>query len=149
MDRFEERLKPYKILGLDTSIFIYHFEAHPTYLPLTQALLSTIESGRHAGVTSGITLLEIIVKPLADGHHDIARKYETLISHFPNLNLINLGREVIRQAARLRAEYKIRTPDALQVAAGLTYGMEAFITNDVRLKRLKDTVDIIVLDDFI
>jgi predicted nucleic acid-binding protein len=149
MGRLTERIRSFSVIGLDTAIFIYHFEENPTYLPMTRELLSSIEMGERKGVTSAITLMEIIVKPLALGQIDVARKYEAMLVNFPNLDIIDLDRDVIRQAARLRAEYRIRPPDALQVGASLLYGADVFITNDGLLKRLQDKLDVIVLDDFV
>jgi len=149
MGRLTERIRSFSVIGLDTAIFIYHFEENPTYLPLTRELLSSIEMGERKGVTSAITLMEIIVKPLALGQIDVARKYEAMLVNFPNLDIVDLDRDVIRQAARLRAEYRIRPPDALQVSASLLYGADAFITNDGLLKRLQDKLNVIVLDDFV
>ena len=148
MGQLSEKLKPYPVIGLDTAIFIYHFEENPAYLPLTRELLSSIESGERKGVTSAITLMEIIVKPLALGQIDVARKYEALLANFPNLEIIDLDRDVIRLAARLRAEYRIRPPDALQAAACLQHGAQAFITNDDLLKRLQDKIVVLVLEDY-
>ena len=105
--------------------------------------------GERKGVTSTITLMEIIVKPLALKQIDVARKYEAMLVNFPNLEIVDIDRDVIRQAARLRAEYRLRPPDALQIAAGLIYGIEAFITNDAMLRRLQDKLEVIVLDDFV
>jgi predicted nucleic acid-binding protein len=144
-----ERLKSIAVVGLDTAVFIYHFERNPRYFSLTEELFSGLEAGDRKGVTSSITLLEIIVKPLALDRQDIARKYEALLMNFPNLDIIDLDRDVIRQAARLRAEYRIRPPDALQVSVSLLYGAEIFITNDGHLKRLKDEIEVIILDDFV
>ena len=149
MGRFSERLGSISVVGLDTAIFIYHFERHPKYFPLTQELFSGIEAGLRKGVTSTITLMEIIDKPLALGRQDIARKYEALLVNFPNLEIIDLDRNVIRQAARLRAEYRIRPPDALRASASLLNRADVFITNDELLKRLRDKLEVIVLDDFI
>jgi len=149
MDRLTERIRSFSVIGLDTAIFIYHFEENPTYLPLTRELLSSIEMGERKGVTSAITLMEIIVKPLALGQIDVARKYEAMLVNFPNLDIVDLDRDVIRQAARLRAEYRIHPPDALQVSASLLYGADAFITNDGLLKRLQDKLEVIILDDFV
>jgi len=149
MGRLTERLRPFSVIGLDTAIFIYHFEENPAYLPLTRELLSGIEMGTRRGVTSTITLMEIIVKPLALGRQDVARKYEALLVNFPNLAMVDLDRDVIRQAARLRAEYRIRPPDALQASASLLQGADAFITNDRHLERLQERLDVVILDDFI
>jgi predicted nucleic acid-binding protein len=149
MGRFIERLRSFSVIGLDTSIFIYHFEKNLTYLPLTRELLTSIEMGKRKGVTSTITLMEIIVKPLALGQIDVARKYEAMLANFPNLDIVDLDRDIIRQAARLRAEYRIRPPDALQAGASLCSGAKVFITNDGLLKRMQDKLEVIILDDFI
>ncbi len=45
MGKLSERLGSISIVGLDTTIFIYHFERHPRYYPLTQELFSSIEVG--------------------------------------------------------------------------------------------------------
>jgi predicted nucleic acid-binding protein len=147
MGRLSKRLGSFSIVGLDTTLFIYHFERHPDYSPLTEELLSEIERGVRKGVTSTITLMEIIVKPLSLGRNDVARKYEALLMNFPNMEVVDLNRDVIRQAARLRAEYRLRPPDALQASACLLGGAEAFITNDHQLDRLKEKMDIVILDD--
>ena len=149
MGQLSKRLGSISKVGLDTTIFIYHFENHPIYSPLTRELLSSIEKGVRKGITSSITLMEIIVKPLSLGRNDIARKYEALLMNFPNLEVVDFNRDVIRQAARLRAEYRLRPPVALQVSACLLGGAEAFITNDHQLDKLKEKMDIVILDDLI
>ena len=149
MGQLSQRLGSVSKVGLDTSVFIYHFEKHPIYSPLTQELLSSIEKGVRKGITSTITLMEIIVKPLSLGRNDIARKYEALLMNFPNLDVVDLDRDVIRQAARLRTEYRLRPPDALQASACLLGGAEVFITNDRQLDRLKEKMDIVILEDLI
>ncbi len=67
----------------------------------------------------------------------------------PSFTGLNLPRDIIRQATQLRAEYHIGSPDALQAGAGLIHGADAFITNDRRLERLQDKLDVIILDNFI
>ena len=50
MGRFEGRIRPHSIIGLDTTLFIYHFEQHPRYSPLTRELYSGIEKGEWSGM---------------------------------------------------------------------------------------------------
>ena len=76
-------------------------------------------------------------------------KYEAMLANYPNLDIVDLDRDVIRQAARLCAKYRIRPPYALQVGASLLYGADVFITNDGLLKRLQDKLEVIILDDFV
>jgi predicted nucleic acid-binding protein len=148
MGRLTERLSAHTKIGLDTSIFIYHFEANPNYLPITTELLSSIEGGQREAVTSTITLMELIVHPLKLNRQDVARKYEALLVNFPHLQIVDLDRNVIRQAAQLRADFRIRPADALQAAACLVNSVTAFITNDKRLDVLQPRFEVIVLEDY-
>lgn len=149
MGRLSEKLAPFPVVGLDTSIFIYHLEAHPTYLPLTKELLTGVEDGQWKAVTSTITLMELTVRSWQTGRQDIARKYETLLYNFPNLSLFDIDRDVARRAAQLRAKFHIRPADALQVATCLVHGVNLFITNDPQLVRLHPILNIIILDDLV
>lgn len=149
MGRITKRISQFSIVGLDTAVFIYHFEKNPAYIRLTRELFAGIEAGKLHGLTSSITLMEILVRPFALGRKNVARKYEALLVNFPNLDVVDLDRDIIRQAARLRAEYHLRPPDALQVSACLSHGAKVFITNDHLLERLKPQMEVIILDDFI
>jgi predicted nucleic acid-binding protein len=149
MGRFTGKLGQYSIIGLDTSVFIYHLGENQSYLALTRELFSEIEAGSRKGITSTITLMEIIDHPLSIGRQDIARKYEALLVNFPNLEIVDLGRDVIRKAAQLRAAYRVCSPDALQVSACLVHEAQVFISNDRRLERLRDELDVMILDDYL
>lgn len=147
MDPIRQRLTNHSIIGLDTSIFIYHFESHPNYLPLTRFILNAIHSGQCKGITSVVTLMELTVHPWQQGNSATAQIYEASLSHFPNLTLVDINRDIARRAAQLRANYRLRPADALQVGASLYHQATAFLTNDHKLKRLVSLIDIIVLDE--
>jgi predicted nucleic acid-binding protein len=149
MDEFSKRLAKAKVIGLDTSIFIYFLENSSKYGPLAQITINGIEKGKWQGVTSTITLMEITVRPWQLGRESAAREYEAVLVHFPNLSIVDVDRNVARVAAQLRAKYNISPPDALQVGASLNFGAKAFLTNDKRLSRLQELIDILVLDDFV
>jgi len=148
MERLREQLAGHAVIGLDTSIFIYHLAAHPRYQPLTQELLAGIQVGRQTAITSTVTVMELTVRPWQIGRPAVGREYETLLVHFPHLTLADVTRDVARRAAQLRARHRLRPADALQVATALVHGATAFVTNDRRLRRLKPVLDIIILDDF-
>jgi predicted nucleic acid-binding protein len=52
------------------------------------------------------------------------------------VRLIGIDRSQLRAAAQLRALHRIRTPDALQLAAALSARCTAFVTNDRRLPEI-------------
>jgi len=93
--------------------------------------------------------MEIGVQPWKLGREEIARKYEALLVNFPNLNIVDIDRDVARRAAQLRAQFSIKPPDALQLAASLIHGGKIFLTNDLRLKHLQSVIEILQLDDFV
>lgn len=49
-------------------------------------------------------------------------------------------------AASLRAQHRLRMPDALQLAMALHSGCEAFLTNDEDLRHVKD-LRVVILED--
>ncbi len=149
MATLRERLTSYTRIGLDSSLFIYHFEAHPTYAPLTEVIFRGIEAGNWEAVTSTITLMELTVRPWQLEREDVAREYEALLVNFPHLTIAEIDRDVARQAAKLRALQRLRPADALQLATTLVYQRDAFITNDRRLARLVSVLDILILNDFL
>ena len=149
MGQFSERVGTHSVIGLDTSVFIYHLEAHPDYQPLTQELLAGVENGQWKAVTSTVTVMELTVRPWQLDRPAVAREYEALLAHFPNLVLADVTRDVARQAAQLRASYRVRPADALQVATALIHSATAFVTNDRSLTRLAPMLDIVMLDDFV
>jgi len=148
VERLIQKLTKAGVVGMDTPVFIYHLEAHPTYSALTQKIFSGMENGKWRGITSTIALMEINVHPWRVGREDVARKYEALLVNFPNLEIANIDRDVARVAAQLRARFGVRPPDALQVAACLVSEAGVYLTNDHRLSSLQDLIDIVVLDDF-
>lgn len=149
MGSIEQRLAQHTMIGLDTSVFIYHFEANRRYLALTTAVLSAIQAGKCNGVISVSSVMELTVHPWKLGRREIAQQYETLLAYFPNLTLADVTRDVARQAAQLRAQHNLRPADALQVATGLVHQATAFITNDAQWKRLSSRLEIVVLEDFV
>jgi predicted nucleic acid-binding protein len=141
-------LARHKIFAADTMLFIYHFEDHLRYAPVTNVLFESWESGTNKGITSVITLLEILVKPRRDQNWEAVRDYKDLMLTFPNLQLVPLESECADLASDLRARYGIRIPDAIQVASALFHSATAFVTNDDQLKQISE-LEIFLLDDFL
>lgn len=138
-----------RLVAFDTAPLIYYIEENPAYLPLVDELFDTIDSGASTGITSVLTLQEVLVKPLREGMQDIADQYREVLKNSINITLANIDETVCENAANLRAKYKwLRTPDALQVATALTNNADVIVTNDDKWKRLTE-IQIIVLQDLV
>jgi len=123
-------------IALDSAIFIYWIEENPDYLSQVEPLFRAIDRGEIEVVTSAITLLEVLVVPYRAGKVALAERYEQLLTRAAHLRVVDIDRQQLRAAAQLRAVHGVRTPDALQLAAGLAKGATTMITNDRRLPEI-------------
>ena len=137
-------LKDYRVVGIDTAVFVYHFEERRQYLPFTNTLFEMVERGDLVGVTSTLTLLEILVKPKRIQNQEAVEEYLFVFKTFPNLRVRHLDFEVAEKAAEVGARYGVKTPDAIQIATALVEGANAFITNDKELKKIKETEVVVI-----
>ncbi len=134
----------YNRIGLDTNVLIYYIEEHPVYLKKVEPLIDRIVEGRATGITSYVTLLELLVKPIKEKRFDLVEQYKEILTN--ELDMVPLDESVSLKAAELRAKYGIRTPDAIQLASVMSKKGEVFITNDERLDVVKE-IKVLTLND--
>jgi predicted nucleic acid-binding protein len=90
-------------------------------------------------------MTELLVHPYRDGNELRVNQYYGLLSSFPNLEWVPPDLALAGAAARIRAQYRLRTPDALQIATALRAGAAAMLTNDPAFARVRE-IEIGVLD---
>ena len=141
-------LARHKLVGIDTSPFIYHLEKDLEYSKLTLRLLEEVENGSLKALTSTLTLMEVLVRPKQIGNMQAAEDYRFLLKTFPNLALKPIDDNCAERASDLRAAYGLKPPDALQIGTALSNRATGFVTNDDKLKRVSE-LQIIVLGDYV
>jgi predicted nucleic acid-binding protein len=134
------------VVGLDTAPLIYFIEKNPRYHPHLRGFFVALAAGQFAGVTSTITLLETLVQPIRNNHHEIAERYREILLNTPHLIMFDISPEIAQKAAEIRANFSVRTPDAIQLAAALHGGATFFLTNDLALQKFNE-IKVIVVDD--
>ncbi len=137
-----------KVVGLDTMVFIYHFEENQIYSPLTFSIFENLEKANFNAVTSILTLLEILVKPKRENNSLLTERYKLLFENFPNLQVKTLSENIADIASTLRANYNINTPDAIQIATSLEAKADIFITNDATLKKISE-IKVLLLSEML
>ena len=145
------KLENYHCICLDSSTFIYFIEENPTYISKVEPIFSEISYGNIIGISSYLSLLEVLVKLIKEGAKEIALQYKDLLLSSTYLKLFPLDDRIAEIAAELRAKYngnglKLRTPDAIQLATGILNDADLFLTNDTKLKQVKD-INVLSLDD--
>jgi predicted nucleic acid-binding protein len=123
----------YGATAIDTAVFIYFIEEEPRFLPHILPLFAEADEGKREIVTSALTLLEVLVVPYRAGNHQLAERYEALLTRSQGIRMIELTRDQLRAAAQLRAATGTKTPDALHLVSALGAGCKTFLTNDRRL----------------
>ncbi|MCW3056005.1 MAG: hypothetical protein JWN14_5175 [Chthonomonadales bacterium] len=133
-------------LAFDTAPIIYFVEANPKYDAVVSDIFQRVDSGAIQGVTSVISLLEVLVIPIRSSNSVLRQQYTDLLLQSAHFDTEPITADVAQCAADLRARYGLRTPDALQVAVAIVAGCQAFLTNDLALKRVSE-LSILVVDE--
>ncbi len=132
-------------LFLDTAPIIYHIEGNPIYQPLTDIIFQQIQNGMPEAVTSSVTLAECLVHPYRHGDLALVQKFRNAITKGIHTQYTGVDASA-EHAAELRALHNLTLTDAFQIAAALAAGCDAFLTNDIALKRVSG-LTILVLDE--
>lgn len=146
--RFKRELVKAKTVGLDSMIFIYHFEKNPKYHLLTLATFLAVEQEKLKGVTSVLSLLESLSSPRLEGDLERMDDFRRFFREEKNLRTYGLDFEISEEAASWRRKYDLKTPDAVQLATACLSGAKAFVTNDNSFRKIKD-FPILFLKDFV
>ena len=146
MTRLSAFLRRHRRIALDTSVFIYELEANPRYVSLADQIFVWLERPGHAGVTSTITMTELLVHPYRADDEARVNQFYALLSTYPNLEWIPPDLEIADLAARYRARHGLRTPDAILAATAARSHATGFVTNDPLFKRV-NAFHTLLLDD--
>jgi len=112
---------------VDTAPFIYVLESHPQFSDQFVGLFEAAVAGDLTIALSTITLAEVLTGPFKAGQTALAKRYEKALSHY---KVIPVSTSIAVLAAQLRAQYRLKLPDAIQLATGLDIGAAAFVTHD-------------------
>jgi predicted nucleic acid-binding protein len=126
-----------KKVFLDTAPLIYFIEGHSQYQEILAQIFKANEAGSFTFITSSITLLEVLVKPLKEGNQKLADQYKNILTAASGIEIIEITTDIAVKAAELRAKHNLHTPDAIQMATAILNDATYFITNDARLKAVK------------
>jgi len=123
-------------IALDTMVFIYLFEENK-YVDTVKAIFENVEKGKLKAITSTVTVIECLTKPLRKNNFPIVSMYKTAFRNFPNLEVIPVSMEVAERAASIRARYGLKTPDSIQIAVGALGNARIFLTNDLDFSEIE------------
>lgn len=138
-------LRRHGTVVLDSCVFVYQLEENLKYLPLTDFIFSWLQRPESSAIASTIAMTELLVQPYRDQDASRVDRCFGLLSRFPNLTWTPPSMEIADVAASLRAEHRLKTPDAIMAATAIVSGAKALITNDSSFGRV-ESIETLLLD---
>lgn len=135
-----------QIVFIDTAPLIYFIEGHSRYQEKLIELFKSNDLGDFRFQTSTLTLIELLVQPFRKQNLKLAGRYEQIITESNNIDIFDVDLEIAKQAAKLRADYNFKTPDAIQLATGLEKNAGLFLTNDKELNKIRE-IEVVTLEE--
>ena len=118
---------------VDTAPWIYLLEDHAEFAPRFVGLFEAAAVGDLMIALSTITLAEVLTGPFKAGQTALAKRYEKTMSLY---RVVPVSAPIAALAAQLRAQYRLKLPDAIQLATSLDISAAAFVTHDRDFSRV-------------
>jgi len=133
-------------LFVDSVAFIYLVENHPQYYARVTAFISQEIAREIQLITSVISVSEFCVKPYRENDSTILSDFKENLEKL-SVKVLDINLKIAEHSSRLRAQYKfLKTADALQIAASLSFNCKRFLTNDLRLKSVNE-IEVILIQE--
>ena len=121
---------------LDTNIFLVILNQEKNW-QLAEELLSDINNGKHMAYTSAICVSEILSGFYEEDESEKGEMFITDLKAISNFIITDVDFIISKEAAKMRAKYKIKLPDAV-IASSCKIHRCNLITQDKDLKKIKE-----------
>ncbi|WP_036478580.1 type II toxin-antitoxin system VapC family toxin [Myxosarcina sp. GI1] len=128
---------------VDTAVLIYTLEENTDYFSLLQPLWTKFQAQEIDLISSDLILMEVLVLPLRSNNQSLVSDYEQLLLNSA-MQLVPISQSILRQAANLRANTNLKTPDAIHAASAISVNCDLFITNDLGFRNLSNLSAVIL-----
>ncbi len=129
------------MIYLDTCIVIYLVEEHPIFCARLEAALATNETY----CLSPLVEMECLVLPIRRQRQDLITKFQIF---FLMQRRLSMPQPIFHQAAELRAQHGLKTPDALHLATARHHNCTGLWTNDDRLHKVAGDMALNILKKY-
>ena len=131
-----------EVILLDTNIFLNVKNKEQQFYEFSKKLLDFVDDGKVRAILSVISVAEICA-----GYHEVGEEREkhdfmVHIQSSPNFKVVNLDPSLADYSGKIRAQTKLRLPDAIVVATALIEKARAIATHDERLKNASGLIKV-------
>jgi predicted nucleic acid-binding protein len=121
-------------LLVDSAPLIYVLERHPKFAKRFEPLFLRHAAGKLELAVTTVTIAEVLSGPLGHGEEALAKRYRAVLEAW---QVVELTTDLAESAARIRARYRLKLPDAIQVASALSIDAHALVTYDRDFKTVR------------
>lgn len=130
----------------DTAPLIYLFEKNERYEAVLRTFFSNPTVRQCRWSTSVVTLIEVLTLPRRSRFARLEDAYRRFLMDEQRIELKAADADVCGKAVHFRAEYGLKTPDAIQLATAQVCRADAVITNDQTWKKVTE-LRVVTLDE--
>ena len=112
---------------VDSAPIIYVLEGHPRLASRFRPLFERQSAGAIRFAVTTTTIAEVLTGPLRAGDEALAKRCRAVMESW---QVVDLTADIAESAARLRARFKLKLADAIQVASALAISADALATHD-------------------
>ena len=123
---------------VDTAPIVYLLSDVQPFSGYFAPLFEAVEQGRNRIIVSTVTLAEVLVGPLRNGEEILAKRYRESLTRAQGWLTVPLSIDIAARAARIRAGYRLKLPDAIQLATALETDSYALVTYDRDFKSIDE-----------
>ncbi len=133
------------VIALDSNVFIRALDDPGPLGEKSRTFLEKLRQATSKVFISVMVLEEFFVKVYKTGKDKDFNRILDFITMGGLVQLVDVNRQIALLAAKIRADYNIKAPDAIHLASAIESGAKVFITTDKRLPRKvgKLTVEIL------
>jgi predicted nucleic acid-binding protein len=143
-----EALEGVSKLYIDANILIYLVEESKIFNESVIVALREAQTRRIRIFTNEISVTECLNGAYRSGFQSLARRYLDMFNDKGFLSLIPIHFTICLEGARIAAETRLKTIDALHLASATHAGCDAFLTNDARFRSNED-IRVLQLSQFL
>lgn len=127
-----------KRIYLDSNICIYFVEGTPDRQSASRRVFELAEQANVPLITSELALAECLFGAYKQGNEALASHYRDILQDSAAITLIPIDTALLDLAAQIGPQSGLKLVDAIHAATALGTGCDVFVTNDVRIRSLKD-----------
>lgn len=133
------------IVALDSNIFIRALDDPGQLGEKSRELLEDFRQNLQKSCVSVMVLEEFFVRAYKEKREKDFDNILDFITLGGLIELVDVNKQIALLAAKIRADYHIKAPDALHLASAIESGAKTFITTDKKLPRKVGKLQVKVL----